>query len=286
VELDNQNISTVTIYGTTRPVQNIAVNFTISTYPVGATGQELTIISTRTNQKGEAITQLRLGNIPAEYGVRAECPSCVLEANSVTFTCCGKLKTDDFKQFDERWAYELYNTTSTTYQKTIGQRGCALTALSNLINYYSQTFPELNIPLTNPKELNDKLKGIKGFDEEHNIYWEKINAYEISKGHILYISIPNSYSIGELNKLIDEELQKGLPVIVEVYRSWINPQTSKKEKWGHFMLVLGKCGDNYIVSDPGSKKRILFNPNDSIIIDKNTQNTFGPMISIRRFKRR
>ena len=103
MELDNQNISTVTIYGTPTPAQNIPVNFTISTYPAGATGQELTIISTRTNPNGQAITRLRLGNIPAEYGVTATCSDCVPEFSSVTFTCCGKLHTDEFRQGDNRW---------------------------------------------------------------------------------------------------------------------------------------------------------------------------------------
>ena len=61
--------SFVNIFGSTKPASEIAVNFTISTYPIGSIGYELTVLSTNTNSNGFAKTQLKLGDIPAEYGV-------------------------------------------------------------------------------------------------------------------------------------------------------------------------------------------------------------------------
>jgi len=294
VRLDNQNISTVTISGTTTPVSGIGVNFTISTYPAGAEGQELTIISTRTNQNGQATTQLRLGNIPAGYGVTAFCPSCVPEANSVIFTCCGKLKTDDFKQFDERWAYDLYNTTSPTYQKTIGQVGCALSSLATLINYYSQIFPELNIPLTNPKDLNMKLLP-NGFNIYHDVDFESVSSIRISSGHLMYISTSSlnyalpltNTSIEEINNTLVKYLNQNMPIIVRVYRSKMVYNSIKgvyeRKEWRHFMLVVGKCGDKFIVSDPGSLTRWTIGVSDIVAIDTATQDIIGPIDGVRVF---
>ncbi|MDQ7774357.1 MAG: hypothetical protein RDU13_12660, partial [Elusimicrobiales bacterium] len=59
------------------------LSFSITRYPPGATGQELTKAGERTSADGLADVQLRLGNIPAEYDVRAECASCDPEAGSV-----------------------------------------------------------------------------------------------------------------------------------------------------------------------------------------------------------
>jgi len=258
-------ISTVTIYGTTTPAQNIPVNFTISTYPAGAEGFSLSKSSETTNNQGIADVQLKLGNIPAEYGVTAFCPSCVPEQNSVTFTCCGKLKTDDFKQFDVRWATNIYD--NTTY--TIRTLGCALTSLATLNNYYRFYFNTL-IPETNPGELNNYLIeiGTNGY-RNGDLNWLAINKF--SNGHIIFRDLMDEDEINTIDDLIKyagEEIINRRPVIFKINRV-VAGKTST-----HFVLAIGKCGDKYIISDPGSNSRIIFSPRDP----------FFRLTGIRRFK--
>jgi hypothetical protein len=265
VELVNQNISTVTIYGTTTRVQNIPVNFTISTYPAGAEVFSLSKSSETTNNQGIADVQLKLGNIPAEYGVRAECPSCVPEFSSVTFNYCGKLKTDDFKQFDDRWATNIYDNTT----NTIRAKGCVVTSLATLINYYHKEYDNL-ISSTTPAELNEYLinLGRRGYSSG-NVKW---NAVEIfSNNRIRFVdlidisTITPIVTIGDLIEKIDNELLSKRPVVLRI-KGYESPS--------HFILAIGKCNGNYIILDPGSAIRVLYNPNDKE----------HPLLGIRRFR--
>jgi len=233
---------------------------------------------------------------PYEYSLTAICNECIPESSSVTFTCCGKLKTDEFKQNDDRWKYELYNTTTPTYQRTIGEVGCALTSMATLINYYAKTYPGLNIPLTDPEVLNEILKEINGFDGSHNVDFKTIYDINISKNKLklykkfdfnIIISTIGSYlsetDALKVRSIIDNELTNLRPVIIKVYRAIIRG-TDKKE-WSHFMLVVGKCGDKYIVSDPGSRYRIFIIPFSSISIDGDPKNIIGPINGIRLFEK-
>ncbi|MCG2724787.1 MAG: hypothetical protein L6420_00795, partial [Elusimicrobia bacterium] len=280
--------SLVNIFETTNPASDIGINFTISTFPAGATGWELTLLSTNTNSDGLAGTQLKLGNIPAEYGVTATCNSCEASASSVTFTCCGKLKNDDFKQSDTRWATHPYNTQTPTYTKTIGRAGCALSALATLVNYYSETFPELNISMTNPKILNDIAEYYalpKRFNKNHDLNFLIIESTNVSNGKINFIKdspyTVSKYTMAGLRNLIDSDLKENLPVIAVVRRE----NKNKTKVWKHFILIIGKCGNEYIISDPGNLIGKTFTPEKTITITKD-KSTAGPLIDIRRFKKK
>ncbi|HPO95679.1 MAG TPA: C39 family peptidase [Elusimicrobiales bacterium] len=228
------------------------------------------------------------GNGISLYYLTAKCGDCVSEQNSVRFVCCGKLKTDEFKQNDDRWKYELYNTTTPTYRRTIGEVGCALTSMATLINYYAKTYPELGISTTNPKKLNDILEnGIKpkGFNSNHDVIFDYIKSTPISNGKITYFqrkdySYPLSEdSIREIKSLINEDIENKLPVIIAVRRT----NESETEEWKHFMVIVGKCEDKYIISDPALMADELFDINQKIKL-KN-KSFVGPVISIRRFSK-
>jgi hypothetical protein len=262
VRLDNQNISTVTIYGTTTPVQNIPVNFTISTYPAGAEGFSLSKSSETTNNQGIADVQLKLGNIPAEYGVTAFCPSCVPEANSVTFTCCGKLPNDHFSQSHvPAWSYNCYAWYSgncSLNRTSIGWLGCALTSLATLINYYANTYPELHISTTNPGDLNTYLRRLPipdGYNDDNDVNFSAINIY--SNGRVNFIDDES----GDINRNLtreillnraDNEILAGRPVIFKILRG----------NGTHFVVVIGKCGNNYVIADPAGGIERLYNPDE------------------------
>ena len=278
-------VSFVKIFGTTNPAREIGVSFIVSTYPAGAEGYDLTILSTNTNSHGFAETQLKLGNIPAEYGVTATCASCEASSATVTFTCCGKLPNDDFKQYDVRWATHPYNTQTPTYTKTLQRAGCAVSVLSTLINHYAETFPELNIPTTTPKALNDVAENQlvpKGFDKRHDLNFLVIESTNVSNAKINFVNdspyTVSEYTIAGLRNLIDSDLKNKLPVIAAVKR------TKNDKVWKHFVVIIGKCGNKYIVSDPGNLIGTFFIPEDAITLNDNS--TFGPLNDIRRFKKK
>jgi adhesin/invasin len=79
------NLLTVTIvdqFGA--PFGGVAVNFTISGTPSGASGQSLTTTSTVTAANGRASTQLTLGSRPGTYAVVATSP--VIGGTTITFS--------------------------------------------------------------------------------------------------------------------------------------------------------------------------------------------------------
>ncbi len=275
-------------------VSGRSVNFS-AVPPDGALGYSLTKSSEAT-EAGQAAVQLKLGNIPAEYYVTAKCPDCVAEKSSVTFTCCGKLPNDDFKQWDAGWATYPYNTQTSLYKRTIGDVGCALTAFSTAINYYANSDANLGISTTNPKALNDTLLKKtcqKGFDPGHNVQFEVVKDTNVSNGKLMLskkvdrtVPLTDAAKVTLSEMINDALLANKAPVIAKVYRSKTDPSTKKKTEWSHFVLIVGKCGDKYLISDPGSTTRSAIYPFTAIITDQVTQNTFGPVEGIRIFKKK
>ena len=258
--------SFVNIFGSTKPASEIAVNFTISTYPIGSIGYELSKSSEATNAQGLADVQLRLGDIPAEYGVTATCPSCVPSASTVTFTCCGKLPNDNFSQSRVgAWSYDCYarHNCSIEPKTTIGYLGCGVTALATLTNYYANTYPELNISTTTQGALNAYLRGLpipQGYDRNNDVQFRAIGEYSENiinqigdeSGNI-WDNIPRQM----LLERADNELLAGRPVIFRVRRL-----RSDGTFGPHFITVIGKCGNDYIITDPAGGVEGLYNPND------------------------
>lgn len=286
-------VSLVNIFGTTNPAREIGMSFSVSTYPAGAEGFSLSKSSEATNAQGLADVLLNLGNIPAEYGVTATCGKCEASARSVPFTCCGKLPNDDFKQSSSTWASQHYDNICTTvpassnsyrpvykcdaaifnnpqYQKykfTIRAKGCALSALATLINYYRDAY-SLPISSATPVTLNKYLGDNSGYDAGGGVYFSKVSDW--SGNRIVYVTpkidlaqIINGEIVtrGYLIQLVKNELLGNRPVIVRVSS-------------GHFILVVGLCGQNFIVSDPGTDQRSLYDP------------TKAPKLTgVRRFKK-
>jgi len=247
-------ISTVTISGTTNPVSGIGVNFTISTYPAGAEGFSLSKSSETTNNQGIADVQLKLGNIPAEYGVTATCPVCVPEFSSVTFTCCGKLKTDEFRQGDNRWGNIQLGTHPPHY--LIRQTGCALTSVANLINFYANINP--NIARTDPAILNQQMTNLNIYNNNDDVLWYRVPV--ITNRNIRYIggiSVDPEHTRDSLLEQIDRDLLRGLPVIIHSVRA---------NGRDHFMLAIGRCERRYIVVDPATGVVDNYDPNNPQLI--------------------
>ena len=246
--------SLVNIFNTTNPASGIRVDFNISTFPAGAIGQQLVVSSTNTDENGFASTRLTLGNIPAEYGVMATCSDCIPSASTVTFNCCGKLETDEFRQGDEPWANIQLGTNPPHYY--IRQTGCALTSVANMINFYSQI--STSIAHTNPEMLNQEMIERSGYDNNDDIRWAQVTLFAGMTIRYILNSPDVDYgdSVEDILPLIDDDILNGSPVIVRAERPLVD-----NRRRHHFMLVIGKCETNYIVADPGSATGMtLYNP--------------------------
>ncbi|HBB67656.1 MAG TPA: hypothetical protein DEQ38_03420 [Elusimicrobia bacterium] len=276
------------VTGNSEPAYKIGVDFAISAYPQGATGQVLSKQSETTDANGLAGVQLKLGNLPAEYKVTATCPSCEVTASSVTFTCCGKLPNDDFKQSSSTWASQHYDNICTTvpansnsyrpvysceaaifnnpqYQKykfTIRAKGCGLSALATLINYYRDAY---NLPISSatPLSLNKYLGDNAGYVGKGSVKFDSVSDFSGQNIGYLGYKTDGEYGVtrATLIKDIDQDILASRPVIIRVS--------------GHFMLVTGKCGSRYVVSDSGASVsgNILYDPNGT-----------KPLLGIRQFQ--
>jgi len=194
---------------------------------------------------------------------------CVSEQNSVRFSCCGKLKNDHFSQSGQSWSPICYanNNCQINPNATIGWRGCALTSLATLINHYAERYPELNILPTNPNLLNDYLKKLpnnSGYSPDNDVNFGAIEKY--TKENMIYIG---GFDVGEFHHkevllaMADDMILFGEPLIFKIGK--------------HFVMVIGKCRDKYIVADPAGGKELFYSPKDGSLYE-------APDIFIRKRK--
>ncbi|MFA6092243.1 MAG: fibronectin type III domain-containing protein [Elusimicrobiota bacterium] len=243
-------------------VSGAQVNLAISSAPTGATGQVLSVVSAQTNEYGIATSTLTLGDIPADYQVTALCPDCAETSSSVVFTVWGKLNAPDFKQYDSRWKDDIYDTHPAS--KTIEGRGCALTSIAILHNYFRERY-SLAIPSTTPKDLNRYLTKNGGFDANADLYFDRIGM--LSQDKVRYhkrVAVGENMLMATMLAFADGDILKGLPVVFHI---------PSETPAGHFLVGVGKRGGKYIVTDPGRKNRIFLDPAVTTVLD------------IRRFKR-
>jgi hypothetical protein len=231
----------------------IGVDFSISSAPAGATGQGFSSSDTVTGADGKASAVFQLGSVPADYEVRCACPTCETDASTVTFRACGKLANDDFDQFDVRWGTSTYDNTNVA----IAAEGCALSSLATLNNFYRTTVSTA-IPQTDPAALNQSLRNLNGYAVGGRIDWTRIS--QASNGGVRFVSTRNigpNTSRQQLEADVDRDLLAGRPVVIRVLRTRANGTQGE-----HFVLAVGRCGGEYVISDPGSATRSSFNPAD------------------------
>ena len=133
------------------------------------------------------------------------------------------LPVPSFLQSDPRWGADPLGPSSTD---TLSSAGCAVSSAAMILASYGVD--------TDPQRLNDYLQAHNGYTPEAWIKWEvaaqlspkKLSLYESDASH----------------RLIDENLEKGNPVIVRVrYPNGIT----------HFVVVCGKEDQDYLITDPG-----------------------------------
>ncbi|MGC8729310.1 MAG: C39 family peptidase, partial [Elusimicrobiales bacterium] len=241
--------------GSNNPVSGIRINYEADMPAISEKFVEFT------DNLGVSSNRIKIGDKPLDYYLTARCMDCVSEQNSVRFSCCGKLKNDHFSQSGQSWSPICYanNNCQINPNATIGWRGCALTALATLINYYSDNvYP--TIPRTDPGSLNNYLRGLpipQGYNERNDVNFDSIEQY--SDGAMRYINNESDNIRGNITQQVllkraNSELLAGRPVIFRIFRG---------DNRYHFVVVIGKCGNNYIIADPAGGIERLYNPNET-----------------------
>ena len=134
------------------------------------------------------------------------------------------LPVPSFRQNDPRWGRDCLGATD----DTLGGQGCAVASAAMVLAFYGAD--------TDPQRLNWFLDMHDGYTPEGWLYWER--AAEVSPGlaEKAYENRPSYF-------LIDWNLVHGNPVIVRLH---LPGRTT------HFVVVMGKDGWDYLITDPGA----------------------------------
>lgn len=137
-----------------------------------------------------------------------------------------ELPVPSLRQGDEKWSEDPLGGVADN--GTIGNAGCAVTAVAMLFNFYGIK--------TDPQQLNWFLTAVGGYTDNGWVYWERAAWWAPDRVRHVYEDLP-SY------QLIDSNLAHRNPVIVRV-------------RLGggvtHFVVIAGKDGFDYLVRDPGA----------------------------------
>lgn len=135
-----------------------------------------------------------------------------------------------FLQGDSRWASDTVGGS----EERISRVGCTLCCVS-------MAFTQLGFAV-NPGELNRELKLRDGYTSQGWLIWDV--AARIAPAH-LTLRVPARPSF----EAIDAALSQGGLVITKILLHDAVP---------HWVLIVGKTGDRYLIKDPlDSKRRIL-----------------------------
>ena len=126
-----------------------------------------------------------------------------------------------YNQRDKRWASDKLGNTN----ETVGKVGCLVSSICMNISYYQQTIT--------PKELNRKLREVKGYTDRGWLIWSKLEEVTNNK---LSISFPKLS-----HKSIETSLLANKPILAKVYINKVIP---------HWVLIVGKKNNEYLMLDP------------------------------------
>ena len=127
-----------------------------------------------------------------------------------------------YRQRDPRWRDARIGGSG----ETLGQVGCTVCCIAMALEHHG-------IPMT-PAQLNARLKGADGYTPRG---WVKWRAVAQVTGGALRVQVIDQPS----ERHIDAALDAGCPVIAKVYLGGVAQ---------HWVLVVAKSGDDYLVKDP------------------------------------
>lgn len=145
-------------------------------------------------------------------------------SGGVYFPARVALPVPPFRQGDDRWRKDKLGNT----KDTVGGVGCAVTSATMVMAYYGADI--------DPGRMNKALTENDGYEGVGWLKWEK--AAEVCDNIATKI-----YEAEPSYRLIDEQLQRGNPVIVRLHG---------KSSPTHFVVIAGKDGYDYLTLDPGA----------------------------------
>ncbi len=137
-----------------------------------------------------------------------------------------------FSQRDARWRRDVLGHPGSPV--TIGSWGCLLTCFAMLARAYGHD--------TDPARLNAAMRASGGFWNNYYVSW---NALQTVYGNIRFEG-KEQPGPGLISR-IDASLAARCPVPVQVDRT---PQTRYNDNDQHWVLVLAREGDDYLINDP------------------------------------
>ena len=148
-----------------------------------------------------------------------------------------------YSQNDWRWRNQKLGHGTQTFSEF----GCLLTCFSMMLSGFGENY--------NPLQLNNNIKNMQsnGFNGSEVFFL----APALLIGHVKYwgnyrskknTNIPHSFYDPNITNKIDEYLARGDAAIVQVDKDPTDPYNFNVEQ--HWVLVLARQGDDYLVLDP------------------------------------
>lgn len=135
-----------------------------------------------------------------------------------------ELPVPSFRQNDPRWGRDPIGAT----RDTLGGQGCAVASAAMVLASYGAD--------TDPQRLNGWLSANGGYTPEGWLYWERAADAVPGTAEKAYENKPSYF-------LIDWNLRHGNPVIIRLH---LPGRTT------HFVVIMGKDGWDYLITDPGA----------------------------------
>ena len=141
------------------------------------------------------------------------------------------IETPFYLQRDPRWKDQAVGGSG----ESLGKVGCAVASLAMALHHYG-------VELT-PAQLNDSLKTHGGYTMRGWLKWGTVAT--ISKGKVAVEIIPKPTHAD-----LDSALRQRRPVLVKVLIRHVIP---------HWVLIIGKEGQEYLMRDPLGDSKSLTN---------------------------
>jgi hypothetical protein len=132
------------------------------------------------------------------------------------------IPTAHYLQNDPAWKDDTIGGSG----ERLGRVGCAVASLAMAFDHYGVK--------ATPKDLNNFLKTSEGYTLRGWLKWNAISKFADGKVTMAYIG-PATHA------RMDEALRQQQPIIVKVFINRVIP---------HWVLVVGKEGDDYLMRDP------------------------------------
>ncbi len=139
-----------------------------------------------------------------------------------------------FSQRDNRWKDKKLGTSSST----LGGYGCLVTCLAMVSKYYGKD--------TDPDRLNSALVNVGGFKDKNLYIWESLTKVYGDIHEVKRVETPKPVSSDQFTSW-ENELKGGRPIILHVD---FTPSTPYDRSDMHFVVLIGKEGDKWVVADP------------------------------------